>query len=168
MSAAPAPDLPVPLAERWFEDYTPGTACEYGPVAFTAEEIVEFARRYDPQTIHADAAGAAAGPFGGLIASGWHTVGAVMRVLVERYLSPVAALVSPGVDELRWHAPVRPGDALRVRVTIVEARRSQSKPDRGLVRTRVEALNQRDEIVLSFVAMNLLRCRDAVARRADR
>jgi len=168
MAATPAHDLPVPAADRWFEDYTPGAVCEYGPVTFSAADIVEFARRYDPQTIHTDAAGAAAGPLGGLIASGWHTVGLVMRELVEHYLSPVAALVSPGVDELRWHAPVRPGDTLRVRVTIVEARRSQSKPDRGLVRSRVEAFNQRDEIVQSFVAMNLLRCRVGAPRRADR
>jgi len=89
-------------------------------------------------------------------------------VLVEWYLSPVAALVSPGVDELRWHAPVRPGDVLRIRVTIVEARRSQSKPDRGLVRTRVEAFNQRGELVQSFVAMNLLRCRAVPMQPADR
>ena len=168
MSAAPTHDLPVPLADRWFEDYTPGAVCEYGPVTISADEIVEFARRYDPQSIHTDAVRAAAGPFGGLIASGWHTIGRVMRVLVEWYLSPVAALASPGVDELRWHAPVRPGDVLRIRVTIVEARRSQSKPDRGLVRTRVEAFNQRGELVQSFVAMNLLRCRAVPMHPADR
>jgi acyl dehydratase len=165
MATESTQDLAAPLAERWFEDYTPGAVCDYGPVAFTADEIVEYARRYDPQAIHTDAASAAAGPFGGLIASGWHTVGLVMRVLVEHYLSSVAALVSPGVDELRWHAPVRPGDVLRVRVTVVDARRSQSKPDRGLIRSRVEAFNQRGEMVQSFVAMNLLRCRDAAPQR---
>ncbi len=84
-----------------------------------------------------------------------------MRVLVERYLSHVAAIVSPGIDELRWKAPVRPGDVLRVRVTVEEASPSRSKPDRGLVRSYVEALNQRDEVVLSMRAMNLIRRRDA-------
>jgi acyl dehydratase len=164
MHADPAAaDLPVPLAQRWFEDYVPGSVCVYGPVAVTADDIVAYARQYDPQPIHTDAAAAAAGPFGGLIASGWHTTGLVMRVLVERYLSPVAALVSPGVDELRWPAPVRPGDVLRVRVEVLEARRSQSKPDRGLVRTRVDAFNQDGASVLTFRAMNLLLCRAAAA-----
>ena len=123
-------------------------------------EIVEFARRYDPQPMHTDAAAAAAGPFGGLIASGWHTVGVVMRELVRHYLAPGAALVSPGVDELRWILPVRPGDQLHIRVTIVSATLSRSKPDRGMVRTSIEALNQRGEIVMSMTAMNLIRCRD--------
>ena len=108
-----------------------------------------------------DPAAAAAGPFGGLIASGWHTVGLVMRVLVESYLARDAALASPGVDELRWVQPVRPGDTLHGRVTVLEATRSRSKPDRGMVRTSVETMNQRDEVVMSMIAMNLFRCRDA-------
>jgi acyl dehydratase len=82
-----------------------------------------------------------------------------MRILVEHYLARGAALASPGVDELRWLQPVRPGDVLRVRVTVLEARRSRSKPDRGLVRTRIEALNQDDAVVMSMIAMNLFLCR---------
>ncbi len=82
-----------------------------------------------------------------------------MRVLVEHYLARGASLASPGVDELRWLQPVRPGDLLRVRATVVEARRSQSKPDRGLVRTKIEALNQDGHVVMSMIAMNLFRCR---------
>jgi acyl dehydratase len=144
---------------RYFEDYVAGAVSTLGPVVLTEDDIVGYAALYDPQPIHVDRAAADAGPFAGLIASGWHTVAAVMRLLVEHYLSPASALVSPGVDELRWHVPVRPGDALFVRTTIVEATRSQSKPDRGIVRTRVEAFNQRDEIVMSFAAMNLIRCR---------
>ena len=88
--------------DRYFEDYVPGEVCVYGEIAMTEAEIVEFARRYDPQPIHADPDAALQGPFGGLIASGWHTIALVMRVLVERYLSHVAAIVSPGIDELRW------------------------------------------------------------------
>lgn len=149
-------DLAVPVTDRYFEDYAPGSICVYGEIAMTESEIVEFARRYDPQPMHTDPVAAARGPFGGLIASGWHTTACVMRVLVERYLSHVAALVSPGIDEMRWKAPVRPGDILRVRVTVEEASPSRSKPDRGLVRTLVEVLNQNDEIVLSMRAMNLL------------
>jgi len=149
-------DLAVPVTDRYFEDYAPGSVCVYGQIAMTESDIVEFARRYDPQPMHTDPVAAARGPFGGLIASGWHTTACVMRVLVERYLSHVAALVSPGIDEMRWKAPVRPGDILRVRVTVLEASPSRSKPDRGLVRTLIEALNQNDEILLSMRAMNLL------------
>ncbi|MEO8674923.1 MAG: MaoC family dehydratase [Casimicrobiaceae bacterium] len=152
-------DLAVPVTDRFFEDYVPGSVCVYGEIALTESEIVEFAKRYDPQPMHTDPVAAARGPFGGLIASGWHTTACVMRVLVERYLSHVAALVSPGIDEMRWKAPVRPGDILRVRVTVEEASPSRSKPDRGLVRTLVEVLNQHDEIVLSMRAMNLIRRR---------
>lgn len=155
----PEPDLAVPVERRHFEDYVPGAVCVYGEVPVTAESILEFARRYDPQPIHTDPEAALRGPFGGLIASGWHTLALVMRVLVERYLSHVAAIVSPGIDELRWILPVRPGDVLSVRVTVLEATISRSKPDRGLVRTLIEALNQRDEVVLSMKAMNFIRRR---------
>jgi acyl dehydratase len=149
-------DLATPVTDRHFEDYAPGAVCVYGDIVMTEAEIVAFARRYDPQPIHTDPAAAARGPFEGLIASGWHTIACVMRVLVERYLSHVAAIVSPGIDELRWKAPVRPGDVLRVRITVEEASPSRSKPDRGLVRSYIEALNQRDEVVLSMRAMNLI------------
>jgi acyl dehydratase len=103
---------------------------------------------------------AAGGPFGGLIASGWHTAAIAMRLIVGHYLSQVASLASPGIDELRWPTPVRPGDSLRLRATTVETRRSRSKPDRGLVRTRAELLNQHDQTVLSLLAMNLIRLRN--------
>jgi acyl dehydratase len=149
----------IPPAERYFEDYTVGLVDEFGEVEVTAEEIVAFARRYDPQAMHTDAEASARGPFGGLIASGWHTAAMVMRLFVEHYLSRVATLPSPGIDELRWVLPVRPGDRLRVRVTVTEARRSRSKPDRGIVRSLVEVLNQRDEVVMTQRPMNLMRCR---------
>jgi acyl dehydratase len=151
----------VPPAERYFEDYHVGMIDEFGDIAVTAEEIVEFARRYDPQSMHVDPLAAAQGPFGGLIASGWHTASMVMRLFVEHYLSKVATLPSPGVDELRWVRPVRPGDTLRVRVTVLETKRSRSKPDRGLVRGLVEVLNQNDELVMTQRPMNLMRCRSA-------
>ena len=152
-------DYPVPVTDRYFEDYQPGAVYEYGYATVSEAEIISFAQRYDPQRIHIDPAFAAGGPFGGLIASGWHTAGIAMRMIVGHFLSEVASLASPGIDELRWAAPVRPGDSLRLRTTIVEARRSRSKPDRGLVRTRAELLNQRDEIPLSLLAMNLIMLR---------
>lgn len=151
----------IPPAERYFEDYRVGMVDEFGEVHVTVEEIVEFARRYDPQTMHIDADAAAKGPFGGLIASGWHTAAMIMRLFVENYLSKVATLPSPGIDELRWTRPVRPGDRLLVRVTVTEARRSRSKPDRGVVRSLVEVLNQDGELVMTQRPMNLIRCRTA-------
>jgi acyl dehydratase len=155
----------VPAAQRRFEDYVLGSTARFGPIAFSEADIIAFARRYDPQPIHIDPVAAAAGPFGGLIASGWHTVGLVMRTLVEGFLAREAGIASPGVDELRWLVPVRPGDTLHVDVTVVETTRSRSKPDRGMVRTRIEAFNQRGERVLAMVAMNLFRCRDRGSRR---
>jgi len=153
-------DFPAPIDDRYFEDYLPGAVYEYGYATVTEADILDFARAFDPQPIHTDLEFAARGPFGGLIASGWHTAGVMMRMLVDHYLSRVASLASPGLDELRWPAPVRPGDSLRLRATVVEARRSRSKPDRGLVRTQSELINQNDEVVLRVTAMNIIRARE--------
>ena len=153
-------DFAAPIDDRYLEDYVPGAVYEYGSVTVSEAEILDFARAFDPQPIHTDLEFAARGPFGGLIASGWHTAGIMMRMLVDHYLSRVASLASPGLDELRWPAPVRPGDSLRLRATVVEARRSRSKPDRGLVRTQSELINQNDEIVLRVTAMNIIGARN--------
>jgi acyl dehydratase len=152
-------DFSVPIEDRWFQDYVPGAIYEYGSVDVSEAEIVEFARRFDPQPMHVDPEAAAQGHFGGLIASGWHTAALMMRLFTGHFLSKVASLASPGIDELRWTRPVRPGDVLRIRVTVLEATRSRSRPDRGMVRTLVEVLNQHGEVVMSLRAMNLLRCR---------
>ena len=157
-------DFAVPVTDRYFEDYQAGAVYEYGHATVDGDELVAFARRFDPQPIHVDTGFAAAGPFGGLIASGWHTGGIFMRLFADHYLSKAAGLASPGIDELRWPAPVRPGDALRLRTTTTETRRSRSKPDRGLVFTHAELLNADDSVVLSLKAMNLLRLRDRRAR----
>jgi acyl dehydratase len=153
-------DFSAPIHDRYFEDYTPGAVYEYGHVTVTEAEILDFARTFDPQPIHIDPAFAARGPFDGLIASGWHTGAIMMRLFADHYLSRVASLASPGIDELRWPAPLRPGDSVRLRVTTLEARRSRSKPDRGLVRTHAELITQNDDTVLTLTAMNLLRARD--------
>jgi len=152
-------DFAIGTDDRYFEDYVAGAVYEYGYASVSEAEIVAFAERFDPQPIHTDVRFAATGPFGGLIASGWHTASLAMRLIVDHYLPRVASLASPGIDELRWPSPVRPGDSLRLRTTILETRRSRSKPDRGLVRTRAELLNQHDQTVLSLVAMNLIRLR---------
>jgi len=122
----------------------------------TESEIIEFARRFDPQYMHVDPEKAREGRFGGIIASGWHTIGVAMRLYVDHYLSAVASLASPGVDEVRWPNPVRPGDSIRIRVTILETVPSRSKPDRGVVRARLEAFNQNSELVLSFIGLSIV------------
>ena len=149
----------VPVSQRYFEDYVEGSTFEYGEISLTAEEIMEFARRFDPQPIHVDPEYAARGPFSGLIASGWHTAGVMMRLLADHFISHVASMASPGVDEIRWFIPVRPGDTLSIRVTVLETRRSRSKPDRGIVRSLVEVLNQNKEIVMSLKPVSMVKCR---------
>ena len=155
-------DFTVPLDDRYFEDYAEGAVYEYGYASVTADEIVEFARRFDPQLMHTDPEWAATGPFGGLIASGWHTAGIFMRLYADHYLSRVASLASPGIDEVRWPSPLRPGDKLWIRTTVLTARRSQSKPDRGLVRTHGEMFAGDDRQVLGLTALNFLQARHAI------
>ena len=147
--------------DRYFEDYIPGAVFEYGEILVDQAEIVEFARRFDPQDMHIDPEAAARGRFGGLIASGWHTAAMMMRLVVDNFLPKEASLASPGIDELRWLRPVRPGDVLRLRVTVLEATRSRSRPDRGVVRTLMEVLNQDGEVVMSLKPMNIIASRSA-------
>lgn len=155
--------MSVPPRERYFEDYVVGESLTYGDYLVTEKEIREFAGRYDPQPFHVDAEAAKQSIFGGLIASGWHTASISMRMLVDHFVSRRSGMGSPGIDELRWLQPVRPGDRLKVRSTVIESRRSKSKPDRGLVRVRHETINQRDEVVMTFSGMGLYRCRAAGA-----
>lgn len=149
-------DFGVGIGRRWFEDYVVGAVYEYGYLGVSEEEILGFARQFDPQPIHVDPDFAAGGPYGGLIGSGWHSAGLAMRLIADHYLSRVASLGSPGVDGLRWQAPLRPGDTVKLRTTIVEARPSRSRPDRGIVTTDVELINQDDGRPITFRAANLL------------
>ena len=155
----------VPAEERYFEDYVAGSIHEFGSILVEEAEIIAFGKRFDPQVMHTDPVAAKETMFGGLIASGWHTAGLMMRLIVEHYLSPVAGLASPGVDELRWNMPVRPGDELSLRVTITETRRSRSKPDRGIVHTFIEVLNQERQVVMSVKGMNMMLCREVGGER---
>jgi acyl dehydratase len=152
--------FPIPVEQCYFEDYVAGSVHEFGAITVAAAEVIAFARRFDPQPFHTDPDAAQQSIFGGLIASGWHTAALMMRLIVENYLSQVASLGSPGVDELRWLKPVRPGDTLSVRVTTLETNRSRSKPDRGIVRSFIEVLNQHREVVMSVQAVNFFRCRE--------
>ncbi|WP_133491129.1 MaoC family dehydratase [Alcanivorax sp. 24] len=150
-----------PQDDRYFEDYLVGTTYDLGSIDVEEEEVLSFARRFDPQKMHTDPEAAAAGPFQGLIASGWHTLSLMMRLMVDNYVSTVAGLASPGVDEVRWHRPVRPGDRLSMRATVLEARPSRSKPDRGLIYSLMEGVNQHGEVVASFKGMGLILKRPA-------
>jgi acyl dehydratase len=156
-----ATEFAVPVEDRYFEDYLPGAVFEYGEIRVTEAEIIGFARRFDPQYIHVDPDAAARGPFGGLIASGWHTAAMMMRLIVDNFLPASASLGSSGIEELRWLKPVRPGDVLSVRLSVLEATRSRSKPDRGVVRTLCEVLNENREVVMSLKAMNIIASRSA-------
>lgn len=146
-------------AIRYFEDYVPGLSVDCGSFTVDEAEIIGFASVYDPQPFHVDREQAATGPFGGIIASGWHTTSLMMRQVVEKFISPESSLGAAGIDEIRWPRPVRPGDTLRVTATVLEARRSASKPDRGIIRSKMELTNQHGDLAMSLVAINFARTR---------
>jgi len=145
----------------YFEDIPLGDVRESPSRAVTHDEIVAFARQFDPQPFHTDDEAARRTFYGGLLASGWHTTAILMRLLWETFLKDAASLGSPGVDEVRWIKPVRPGDTLRARFTVTEARPSQSRPDRGIVRSFSEVFNQHGEIVMTLRGLGLFARRPA-------
>jgi acyl dehydratase len=144
------------MPTRYFEDFKVGDVVEAGSRKVTKEEIVAFAREFDPQPFHTDEAAAKETIYGGLIASGWHSGSMLMRMFYEAVFRDAASMGSPGIDELRWLKPVRPGDILSFRATVVEVTPSRSKPDRGLVRSFCELLNQHGEVVMSIKPVNFL------------
>ena len=139
---------------RYWEDFHVGDEAVHGTHEITEEEIVRFAREFDPQPFHVDPEAAANGPFGGLIASGWHTTALYMRMFVDSLLLDSASLGSSGVEELRWFVPVRPGDVLTARSRIIDAWPSESNPGRGTVVGEHELVNQRGEVVMRLRARN--------------
>jgi acyl dehydratase len=143
--------------DRYFEDWSPGEVFESGTHRMDEQRIIEFGREFDPQVFHTDPERAKQTIYGGLIASGWHT-GAVMMRLLTEFLGP-ASMGSPGGEQLRWSAPVRPGDELRLRLRVVETVPSTSKPDRGVVKTRSEVVNQHDVVVMSLDGALMIRRR---------
>ena len=145
---------------RYWEDFAVGETTELGTVAVTRDEIVEFAQRYDPQPFHVDEAAADGGPYGGLIASGWHTAALFMGLFVRTILLDSASMGSPGVEELRWTAPVRPGDRLTGRVTVTAVEPSSKRADRGTVFTTSEVLNQDGTVVMTMRARGFFRRRE--------
>lgn len=151
----------VPLKDRWFDDFSVGERFEFGAYTVTEDEIVDFARRYDPQPFHLDPDAARASHFGGLVASGWMTCSVLMRLLCDHFIPRVSSMGSPGVDEVRWLEPVRPGDVLRARSEILECRPSRSKPDRGVLRARHQLVNQHGAVVMTTLGMGMYRRRPA-------
>ncbi|OYW22473.1 MULTISPECIES: MaoC family dehydratase [unclassified Sphingomonas] len=144
----------------YFEDIQPGTKAAFGHYAVTRDEVIDFARKYDPQAFHLSDEAAAQTHFGRLSASGWHTCAMMMAMLVENMkTTEQAGLGSPGQDELRWLKPVYPGDALRIETEILDKRASNSRPEMGSYRSKITVLNQHDEAVMTTIAIGLIRTR---------
>jgi acyl dehydratase len=146
---------------RYWDDYEVGQRFDLGSTGFTADEIVAFARQFDPQSFHVDAAAAERSMFGGLIASGWHVTSKLMRLFVDNYVDQRTALGSPGLDEIRWLKPVRPGDTLTAWVECAGKVPSKSRPDMGVVHEHWRATNQKGELVLTVEGINMVRRRPA-------
>ena len=145
---------------QYFEDIQVGEKQSFGSYAVTREEVVDFASRYDPQPFHLSDEAAAQTHFGRLSASGWHSCAMAMSMIVENFKrAEYAGLGSPGIDELRFHKPVYPGDTLRVASEVLEMTPSRSRPEMGSYRSRLKLRNQHDEVVVSFIAINLIRVR---------
>jgi acyl dehydratase len=152
---------PVGLKDRYLEDYREGEQFEFGEHLVTEQDIIEFATRYDPQPFHIDKEAASKTVFGGLIASGWMTASIGMRLLVDHFISTKSSMGSPGVDEMRFVQPVRPGDVLKLRVSIMSTRKSQTKPDRGVLQFYEEIVNQNGEVVLSLKGWGMNHTRES-------
>ncbi|MCF8468130.1 MAG: MaoC family dehydratase [Sneathiella sp.] len=147
------------MSAVYFEDIAVGNKTVSGTKKVTKEEILDFARKYDPQSFHIDEDAAKKSIYGGLIASGWHTGAMLMRLMIDNMSNKRAGLGSPGFDDLRWIRPVRPGDELRFESTVFETRKSESRPDMGIVRANVHLYNQNDELVLSLKSTGMMKTR---------
>lgn len=150
---------PAKAHKYYWEDFPVGSVREFGGTTLSAEQIIDFARQFDPQPFHLSEEGGKHSLFGGLCASGWHTCALAMRMMCDAYLLETASLGSPGLENIRWLKPVRPGDTLHVRSVVLEARPLDSKPDVGLVLTRWEMLNQHNEEVMQMEGYGMLRRR---------
>ena len=153
---------------QYFEDIEIGRTASFGRYEVTRDEVIDFASKYDPQPFHLDDAAAAATHFGRLSASGWHTCAMTMSMLVENLkANRQAGLGSPGIDELRWLTPVFPGDTLRCESAVIEKRRSRSRPEMGIFKSRLTVFNQHDVPVMSMISNGLIQVRDPDAPIED-
>ena len=146
--------------KHYWEDFKVGEMHQIGEKRIDKDEIIAFAKQFDPQPFHVDEAAAKASMYGGLIASGWHTVALVMRMMCDSYMLDSASLGSPGIDNLKWLKPVRPGDTIHAQRTTLEVRASASRPEMGLVKTRWEVFNQNGEQVMAMEGYGMFRRRN--------
>ncbi|MFZ6844908.1 MaoC family dehydratase [Undibacterium sp. RuTC16W] len=153
--------MTVKTYQWYFEDFIPGSVIELGQRTLGEAEIIDFARQFDPQPFHIDKEAAAHSIFGGVIASGWHTCGIIMRMVVDGFLNDSASMGSPGLEEVRWILPVRPGDTLTISAETLESRPSTSKPDRGVIITLWKAINQDGKLVCTIKGMGMFGRRPA-------
>jgi acyl dehydratase len=151
------------MPKRYWEDFHPGDVAIYGPRLVTREEIVAFAAEFDPQPMHLDEAAASATLLGGLAASGWHICSLLMRVIADGFVVESSSMGAPGVEELRWLKPLRPNTQIRVRVTVLDARASKSRPEMGLTRFRYEMIDDTDALIASMTVPTMLGRRDKAA-----
>ena len=149
------------LNKLFWEDFVPDVRELMGEVTVDLEEVVTFAKRYDPQPFHVDVHEAEKSIYGGIIASGWHTCSMVMRLMCDSYLVNSSSLGSPGIEEVKWLSPVYPGNVLSAFRTVVETRASASKPDRGIVKTFWEVENEKGQLVMSMIGINFFLRREA-------
>jgi acyl dehydratase len=148
-----------------WEDFKPGAVAVYGPRLVTREEIVAFAAEFDPQPMHLDEAAASATLLGGLGASGWQTCCLLMRIIADGFLLDSTSMGAPGIDEVRWLKPLRPGTQIRVRATVLDMRASNSRPEMGFVRFHYEVLDDQDAVLTTMVCSTMLVRREAGAAR---
>ncbi len=158
--------MQVPVSRLHWEDFSPGRVFEHGPRRITREEIVGFAAEFDPQPMHLDEAAARETLLGGLSASGWHACCILMKMCTESFVLNSASMGAPGVEEVRWLIPIRPGDALTLRATVVETRASSSRPDMGFVRFMFELLNQTGEQAMTLTTSLMIGRRAGGAQSA--
>ncbi len=151
------------MPKRHWEDFAPGAVEIHGPRLVTREEIVAFAAEFDPQPMHLDEAAASATLLGGLAASGWHSCCLLMRMLADGILLDAASMGAPGVDEVRWLKPLRPGTQIRLRATVLETRASKSRPERGFVKFRFEVIDEQDAVLTDLTCSQMLVRRESGA-----
>jgi acyl dehydratase len=147
--------------KRHWEDFKPGLVAVYGPRLVTREEIVAFAAEFDPQPMHLDEAAGAATLLDGLAASGWHSCCILMRMIADGFINGTHSLGAPGVDEVRWLRPLRPGTQVRVRTTVLETRASNSRPEFGFVKCLFEMLDEQDSVLTTMTSPLMIRRREA-------
>ena len=154
------------MPKLYWEDFTPGQVSEYGAYEVIADEIKAFAAEFDPQPMHVDEEAARAGMMGGLCASGWHSCAIMMRIIADGFVLDTASMGATGCGEVKWLAPVRPGDTLRVRMHVVDKRASHSRPEMGFVNARLDMLNAGDVCVMTLTPHFMIERRPAADAEA--